>query len=230
MTIRTTKALALVGCVAVAIQANCARADCTTQQQDGFMNSWAGQQGTTDHSESRSVTKGTHFGCLAEATGSSPPPACILAFEHNGTYTLPQRNAMRAPEDDSVTLSCLGKAPTCCKVQVTPDPKPLPKPAAVTQVESSRLKLTAGVQTIVSTTSANGNTNPGRAPIKGPSSVTCVSAVGNTQQGYKASCNIDAPGHFGPVDVNQTIGTSGAGTVTLTCNGQAPLRCVATIH
>ena len=81
--------------------------------------------------------------------------------------------------------------------------------------------------TINSYTEANGNQHPGSGAIRGPVSITCTVANGNP--GYPASCNVTAPGYAGTVDLHKTVGASGAGTVTLTCNGQAPLRCAVAI-
>ena len=206
---------------------------CTTQQQPGFMTSWAGQPGVADHSESQSISKGTHLACLAFAAPNSPvPPACFLSFENDGKFTLPPHNALRASRDDIVTLSCNGQSPTCCKVQVTPDPVALTKAdgAAAAKAKWSSSHALAGGQSITSTTEKSGNQHPATASVRGPTAVTCSSAVGNNPRQYPPSCNIAAPGYNGSVTPGQTIGTSGAGTVTLTCNGQAPLRCTAQIH
>jgi hypothetical protein len=216
---------------------------CGTHQEPDFMTSWAGQPGVADHSESRSVSKGTHFACLAfAANGSSVPPACFLSFQNGGAYTLPPHNALRAPQDDVVTLSCNGQAPTCCKVQVTPDPKPLTrvdedglaqvkvKIMATESDENGQKPVTKTARIITSTTDSSGNQHPGSGAVGGPSPVTCTSASGSNPRQYPPSCNISAPGYNGPVAPGQTIGTSGAGTVTLTCNGQVPLRCTASIQ
>jgi hypothetical protein len=71
--------------------------------------------------------------------------------------------------------------------------------------------------------------HPGTAAISKPSSIRCVSAVGNDPRQYPPSCTISAPGFYGVVNVGNTVGASGAGTVTLTCNGQRPMRCSAQI-
>jgi hypothetical protein len=218
---------------------------CTTQQTPAFMTSWAGQPGVKDHSESQAVTKGTHFACLAFAGPTSPvPPACYLSFQNDGPYTLPPHNDLRAPQDDVVTLSCNGESPSCCKVQVTPDPKALTKEDE-RELDKSKIQVkvdsttgevalvaaaAAAAQTITSTTDPNRNQHPGSVAVLDPSSVTCASAVGNNPRNYPPSCNIVAPGYWGIVNIGQIIGTSGAGTVNLTCNGEAPLRCSAQIH
>ena len=88
----------------------------------------------------------------------------------------------------------------------------------------------AAPKTIASRTDARGNQTPGSAAVKGPAQVTCASATGANPRDNPPSCNITAPGYGGTVNVGQTVGTSGAGTVTLTCNGQAPLSCSARIQ
>jgi hypothetical protein len=87
----------------------------------------------------------------------------------------------------------------------------------------------AASTTISSTTEKSGNQHPGSAAVKGPATVTCTSATGNDPRNYPPSCSIAAPGYSGTVNQGKQVGTSGAGTVTLTCNGQAPLRCSAKI-
>lgn len=92
---------------------------CRLAQEPGFMNSWFGQPGTPDHSESRPIKAGNWLGCWAEAAqGSSVSPACFLTYQNGGSYTLPSRTAMNSPTSDVVTLICNGQAPTCCKVQI----------------------------------------------------------------------------------------------------------------
>ena len=78
---------------------------------------------------------------------------------------------------------------------------------------------------------ANGtqvNVQTGTAATKGPSKVECLNASnGNNGQG---TCYILGPGYHGDVQPGHEIGTSGAGTVTLTCDGNPyPLRCTAEI-
>jgi hypothetical protein len=96
--------------------------------------------------------------------------------------------------------------------------------------DEPKTSVNTAKQTISSTTEANGNQHPGSAALRGPSSVKCESATGSNPRQYPPSCTIVAPGYSGTVNIGQTIGTSGAGTVTLTCNGQAPLRCTASIQ
>jgi len=99
---------------------------CSAKQEAGYMVSWAGQPGEKDHSEIRSLTKGTRLWCLSFAADGSSP-ACNVSMENGGHFTLPSQNAIRIPHDDTVTLTCKGKNPTCCKVQMTPDSTPLKK-------------------------------------------------------------------------------------------------------
>lgn len=90
------------------------------------MTSWAGQPGAKDHSELRSLTKGTHLACFAFGADGSDP-ACSITTDSSGHYTVPSHDSIRIPRDDNVTLTCKGKNPTCCEMQMTPDDAPLKK-------------------------------------------------------------------------------------------------------
>ena len=83
--------------------------------------------------------------------------------------------------------------------------------------------------TIIATVDSSG-THEATALIPPPSSVTCISATGDSgPTAIKPSCFIQAPGYRGAVQVKQSIGTSVGGTVTLGCNGSGNLRCTARI-
>lgn len=90
------------------------------------MVSWAGQSSAKDHSEERSLTKGTHLACVAIAADPTKA-ACSVTMENDGHFILQSHEAIRIPRDDFVTLTCKGKTPTCCKVQMTTDPTPMKK-------------------------------------------------------------------------------------------------------
>ena len=74
--------------------------------------------------------------------------------------------------------------------------------------------------------------HPGLAAIGAPAKVTCATATSDVPKPQpQPSCNINAPGFNGDVKVGGVIGTSGAGTVTLTCNGQGNrLACSARVQ
>ena len=82
-------------------------------------------------------------------------------------------------------------------------------------------------KTINSTTDKNGNQHPGTTAVKGPATITCLTA--NPPQNPPATCYVEGPGVAKQVRVGANVGTSGAGTVTLTCNGTAPLNCSARV-
>lgn len=86
-------------------------------------------------------------------------------------------------------------------------------------------------QTISARTDRTGQ-HPGTAAIRGPATITCTSAssdIPNPQP--RPSCFVIAPGFTGDVQVNSRVGSSGAGTVTLNCNGQGNiLTCSASIQ
>jgi hypothetical protein len=96
------------------------------------------------------------------------------------------------------------------------------------QEPSGDAKAKASAQVVNASADQNGNQHPGTEAIRGPSSIKCLSAVGQGTT-YKPSCNVTAPGYSGIVDIGKTVGASGAGTVTLTCNGQGALRCSISI-
>lgn len=75
--------------------------------------------------------------------------------------------------------------------------------------------------TITSTTDANGNQHPASVGFSGSAVAKCQDAVGGP--GAPPSCTINGA----IVYKGNSVGANG--TVTLTCNGQAPLRCVAHI-
>ena len=81
------------------------------------------------------------------------------------------------------------------------------------------------VRTFASTTDKNGNQHPATADINANGVIKCTAATGSNPQQYPPACfvlgQILRPG--------QTAGTGPGGTMTLTCNGQAPLRCSVTI-
>lgn len=90
----------------------------------------------------------------------------------------------------------------------------------------------ATTQTITAT-AKNGSVYAGTASIASSSVVTCTKATGSVS-GVTTYCYIQSPGWNGLISVGQSIGTTGAGTVTLTCNGQystpgSGLSCAATI-
>lgn len=77
----------------------------------------------------------------------------------------------------------------------------------------------------------NTGQHPGTASVSKAATITCLSAqsdLANPQP--PPSCYFTAPGFFGSLNRGQTAGTSGAGTVTLTCSGQGnQLRCSARV-
>ena len=85
---------------------------------------------------------------------------------------------------------------------------------------------------VISATLDKTGQHPGTAPVKGPATVTCTKAVSDIPRPQPIpSCSIVAPGYSGQLNKGQSAGTSGAGTVTLNCNGQGNvLSCSATVQ
>ncbi len=73
-------------------------------------------------------------------------------------------------------------------------------------------------QTIFGSAS-NGNSSRGLAPIKSAAIVECTQASGSVA-GTITTCGIQSPGYNGRLAAGESIATSGAGTVALSCGGQ----------
>lgn len=86
-------------------------------------------------------------------------------------------------------------------------------------------------QTISARTDKTGQ-HPGTAAIKGPATIKCTSATSNIPRPQPPpSCYVTAPGYSGQLNKGQSAGASGAGTVTLICNGQGDiLTCSASVQ
>jgi hypothetical protein len=98
----------------------------TMEQVPGAMTSWAGQPGTKDHIETRTLSEGTALTCEAvDAPGSPLPPGCYVSLENGGHHTLPAHYVIRTSTAGVATLTCNGPSPTWCRVQVTEDKSPL---------------------------------------------------------------------------------------------------------
>lgn len=93
---------------------------------------------------------------------------------------------------------------------------------------SCKKEITGGhLVTLTAYLETSGNSVPASTPTSGPASITCTLAPASG--GYPASCQIAAPGYGGAPNQGQTAGSSGPGTVMLTCNGQAPKTCKANV-
>src|ERR1700690_2244064 len=102
---RNRSLLALVACGALSLNAQVP--GCTLEQVPGALTSWAGQPGTKDHFETRTLSQGTDLACEAvDAPGSPLPPGFYVSLEDGSHYTVPSHNLMRAPKDGVVTLTC----------------------------------------------------------------------------------------------------------------------------
>src|SRR5882757_2249717 len=82
----------------------------------------------------------------------------------------------------------------------------------------------AGSRILNASTDRSGNQHNESTAVGGAAKVTCTMAAGKN-----ATCFIAGPGVAQQVPQGQNVGTSGAGTVTLSCNGTAPLRCQARV-
>jgi hypothetical protein len=73
--------------------------------------------------------------------------------------------------------------------------------------------------------------HPATAAITGPATLTCLNAVSEAPNSKPApSCHVVGPGFNTDLEIGHTAKLTGAGNVTLTCNGQGPmLRCSARV-
>ncbi len=115
----------LVACGALNLNAETAAR--STEQVPGAMTSWAGQPGTKDHIETRTLSRGTALTCEAviDAPETLMKPGCYVSLESGAHYSLPAHNVIRISKDGVAKLICSGPSPNWCRVQVTEDKSPL---------------------------------------------------------------------------------------------------------
>ncbi len=96
--------------------------------------------------------------------------------------------------------------------------------------KEAKKKGVVNAQVISARSDATGQ-HPGTAAVSGPTKITCTAAASSSPNSQpKPNCYINSPGFNGNLEVGQSAGTSGAGTVTLNCNGQGNvLTCSARI-
>jgi hypothetical protein len=89
--------------------------------EKGIVSSSQGVPGLKDHSDTANVSKGNHLLCKALSDrSSSAPSACFVTFSNGGSYTLGDRQDQISDYSGVMTLTCNGKAPMCCGVQIVP--------------------------------------------------------------------------------------------------------------
>lgn len=105
--------------------------------------------------------------------------------------------------------------------------------AVIVAILASQQIADARSRTISASRDANGNQHLGTIAVQGAATVTCLTATQSepVHPGDPAPrCFVTGPGIGGiAVEKNHNVGTSGAGTVTLDCNGTGALTCSARI-
>jgi hypothetical protein len=97
------------------------------------------------------------------------------------------------------------------------------------RVEAQRPRNRAKVHSLQATADTSG-VHPDKFDISGPVTFTCLNAVSETPNSRpEPSCHITAPGFNKTLKKGESGNATGAGTVTLTCNGQGNLRCAARV-
>jgi hypothetical protein len=84
-------------------------------------------------------------------------------------------------------------------------------------------------QNLTATADVNGKPRSATAEITEPSAIRCTSATAQPGDGPKPSCQIQSPGHDAKLDIGKLLTLEKPGYITLTCNGNPPLRCTAEI-
>lgn len=97
------------------------------------------------------------------------------------------------------------------------------------RVEAQRPRNRAKVHSLQATADTSG-VHPDKFDITGPVTFTCLNAVSETPNSRpEPSCHITAPGFNKTLKKGESGNATGAGTVTLKCNGQGNLRCAARV-
>jgi hypothetical protein len=98
-------------------------------------------------------------------------------------------------------------------------------------VQANAQRARAAKVTSLQATRDGGVQHPATAEIAGPVPITCLSIFSETPNTQATmSCHITAPGFTGNLNKGEIANATGAGTVTLTCNGPGNLRCSARIN
>jgi hypothetical protein len=105
--------------------------------------------------------------------------------------------------------------------------------ARITFVATGAILFAVGIawaaETLIATADVNGKPRPATTKIDGPVNIRCTSATGQAGDGDSPSCQIQAPGFYGKVEIGKMISVEKPGYVELKCNGNPPLRCSAQI-
>ncbi|HXN18084.1 MAG TPA: hypothetical protein VN875_07130 [Candidatus Binatus sp.] len=101
--------------------------------------------------------------------------------------------------------------------------------ASTWQLDAQRPRNRAKVHSMQATSDASG-AHPDKFDADGAVTITCLAAFSETPNARpEPSCRISAPGFNGILKKGETAKTTGAGAVTLTCNGPGNLRCSARV-
>jgi hypothetical protein len=96
-------------------------------------------------------------------------------------------------------------------------------------VNAQRPRNRAQVRSMQATRDASG-VHADKFDSTGPVTFTCLNAVSETPNAQpEPSCHITAPGFNGTLKKGEGGKTTGAGAITLTCNGPGNLRCSARV-
>lgn len=174
---------------------------------------FAGAAGAT----TQTITAKASGGSFTTGSAIAPSPSVVSCTQasggQNGTYCFIDApgwsGILRVGE--SIGTTGPGNVTIRCNGQYSASGGSLRCAAAIDD------QICSPEQTIYGSASGGGSTR-GLAPIKSAAIVECTQASGG--QNGTSRCWVQSPGWTGPLMAGQSIGTSGAGTVALSCNGQ----------
>jgi hypothetical protein len=76
---------------------------------------------------------------------------------------------------------------------------------------------------------ADGTEIPGTDSLTRDSTIMCLGLGHDTPPGNLKGCHIKVPGFDGDVEVQEKVGSTGAGTIIIHCRGTAPTACMGLI-
>lgn len=90
----------------------------------------------------------------------------------------------------------------------------------------------ARTRSLSSSTDKDGHSKNASAQVNANGTIRCTAATGANPKSNPPACFVTTTGGGGSMrlDVGQEMGTGGSGgTMTLTCNGQAPMNCSVSV-
>lgn len=170
-----------------------------------ILNSYANDRGTFD--ASTNATSAVTVKCLSVTGASSGgiTPHCYIGSPGYNRL-LPIGHSIGTTGPGLISLGCVGNR------------APGRTLSCSAEVNANSCQATKNVSAYLE----NGGTYPETAPVSASSAtVRCTSAY---SFGHTAKCYVQTPSYNGILDVGQSIGVAGPGTVIFSCNGSYSSR------